>query len=449
MDPVSSAASIIAIIQIADKIIRACKAYIEAARDAPSDLRLILVEFSTLRSVLENLKCFISHSNNGFSALDSLSSPQGPIKGCQLAMTELERLLPPHSMTKVVLSALAWPLKEGKAKKLLEEIKQHKTTIVLALTADTTQVCNQQTNSALADDGLATMLRKSSAKSISSQAIQRHTVYSWLRKTDPFPLHHRACDLYEPGTGDWVFRWPEWIAWVSGSVRFLWIYGIPGAGKTVLLSHLADTLEQDLAQMQTAGVNIACMYYYCYFGHHQDESGPFLRWILERLCRALDGVPLGLYKIFEAGVQPSVTALLPCLEELTKAFERIFIFVDAVDESSPRVGLLKLLRHLATNTNLDKIHVLATSREYMDIKLELGNISAAISMTNPLVAEDIQAFVQTQIQEYPKIKRWPDKIKADVLEALTAKAGECECSASPLTNYLTHLPLTPHAGREE
>ncbi|KAK4681150.1 hypothetical protein QC764_0006040 [Podospora pseudoanserina] len=115
MDPVSGAASIIAIIQIADKVIRACKA-------------------------------------DEFSALETLAASDGPLESCQKAMMDLERLLPPYqssgptatgakySKAKTVLSSLAWPFKEGKATKLLDEIKQHKGTILLALTTDTAYV---------------------------------------------------------------------------------------------------------------------------------------------------------------------------------------------------------------------------------------------------------------------------------------------------------------------
>ncbi|KAK4647847.1 uncharacterized protein QC761_0005110 [Podospora bellae-mahoneyi] len=108
MDPVSGAASIIAIIQIADKVIRACKA-------------------------------------DEFSVFETLATSDGPIESCQKAMMDLERLLPPYqssdptatgaksSKAKTVLSSLAWPFKEGKATKLLDEIKQHKGTILLCV----------------------------------------------------------------------------------------------------------------------------------------------------------------------------------------------------------------------------------------------------------------------------------------------------------------------------
>src|SRR5437016_2855733 len=72
---------------------------------------------------------------------------------------------------------------------------------------------------------------------------ERREVYKWLEAIDPSSLHHRACDQYEAGTGDWVLRSDDWKAWISGQKRGLWVHGIPGAGKTVLASHLIETVK--------------------------------------------------------------------------------------------------------------------------------------------------------------------------------------------------------------
>ena len=145
---IAAGASIIAIIQIADRIIGLCKGYIEAARDAPSDLRLILIETSALKVILENLE-FLTKCGGRVSAIAlQMSGADGPIEGCLRAMTELEKLFPsdgvqtggPNSSkrkkVKFVLTTLAWPLKQTKARKLLDEIMRYKSTISLALTSD-------------------------------------------------------------------------------------------------------------------------------------------------------------------------------------------------------------------------------------------------------------------------------------------------------------------------
>ena len=141
-------ASVIAIIQITDRIIGQCKFYIETARDASSDLRVILLETSMLKTIFENLN-FLTACNSGvLSAASTLSGEDGPIEGCRRSITELEKLFPSDFIqtteqnrskkrkVKATLAALAWPFKEKKARKLLDEIMRYKATITLTLTAE-------------------------------------------------------------------------------------------------------------------------------------------------------------------------------------------------------------------------------------------------------------------------------------------------------------------------
>lgn len=138
----------IAIIQIADRIIGLCKFYIETARDAPSDLRIILIETSALKTILENLNFLTACDGPDSTAARRISGADGPIEGCCRTVTELEKLFPSDSvrtrgrkgskrrMLNSALTALAWPLKESKARKLLDEMMRYKTTISLALTTN-------------------------------------------------------------------------------------------------------------------------------------------------------------------------------------------------------------------------------------------------------------------------------------------------------------------------
>jgi hypothetical protein len=52
-DPLSIAGGVIAIIQIADKVISVCKGYITRFRDALRDLRTIMIEIGRVKAVLE------------------------------------------------------------------------------------------------------------------------------------------------------------------------------------------------------------------------------------------------------------------------------------------------------------------------------------------------------------------------------------------------------------
>jgi hypothetical protein len=75
-------ASMIAIIQIADRIVRLCKFYIKAAQDMLSNLRVILFETLTLKTIFENLQFLMACSSKASATVRSLASQDGLIKGC-------------------------------------------------------------------------------------------------------------------------------------------------------------------------------------------------------------------------------------------------------------------------------------------------------------------------------------------------------------------------------
>ena len=148
MAEIAAAASVIAIIQITDRIVGLCKFYIETVKDVASDLRLILLEVSTLKTIFENLDFLIAHNCGVSTAVSTLSGKDGAIEGCCRSITELEKLFPSDwkqtagqntskkQRMKATWAALPWPLKENKARKLLDEIMRYKTTITLAITTD-------------------------------------------------------------------------------------------------------------------------------------------------------------------------------------------------------------------------------------------------------------------------------------------------------------------------
>src|SRR5688500_577804 len=137
-EAVALAASIIAVIQISDRIITLTKHYVETVQDAPRNLHIIRIEASTLKAIFESLNLLQDPRHILSNNLQKLSGNDGPVEGCKRSVSELERLLDStHQPTgngkrrkiQATLSSLAWPLKESKANTLLDEISRHKTTI--------------------------------------------------------------------------------------------------------------------------------------------------------------------------------------------------------------------------------------------------------------------------------------------------------------------------------
>ncbi|KAG8532304.1 uncharacterized protein KY384_003945 [Bacidia gigantensis] len=399
-EAVAIAASVIAIVQIADRIIGLCKSYISSARDLASELRVVLIETSSIKTTFETLQFLSCHTSGASAILSALSSNGGPISGCYEAIAKLEKLLSidqsqpeGHPKTKkqkakAAWAALAWPLKESKAKKLLADIARYRDTITMAITTD----------SAFVSQDIKDLKVKTMQVYEKLTDSERQDIFRWLQKTDPSPLHHRNQDLYEPGTGDWMKRHPEWTSWLDLTQRCLWIHGIPGAGKSVLFSHLVEAVRE-----------------HC---DHQDEAIPFLRWLVSQICRQAKQVPSSVTRMYNHGGEPSLKDLQQAVIDSLDLFETTYIMVDAIDESNPRESLLKVFQDFVTDHRLRNVQLLATSREYIDIERVMKGISVPISMANPYVEHDIKICVHSLLDTIHYFASWPKDLLTEVEEAI-------------------------------
>jgi hypothetical protein len=250
---------------------------------------------------------------------------------------------------------------------------------------------------------------------------QRQDVYAWLETTDPSPLHHRARELYEPGTGEWALRSSAWTNWIGKKTRSIWFYGISGSGKTVLASHLIEAIKSHCLKSNDPRLTYA--YYYCYHGHNQDEVTPFLRWIIGRLCRQSDTVPVEVHGLYKQGGQPSLEELLDAFGSIANRFGTVYIAVDALDESNPRLNFLRVLNDFVKDRRFDMIQLLATSRQHIDIENTMSDISTSISMSNPLVEGDIRLQARSSLRTHPKFRHWPDDLLTEVEDAVSNGAN--------------------------
>lgn len=238
-------------------------------------------------------------------------------------------------------------------------------------------------------------------------------------ETDPSPNHNAACELHDSHTGNWVTRLPEYEDWKNGSTRFLWFHGIPGAGKTVLLSYIIEDVKKYCSTIPSNDVTYS--YYYCYFGRNQDELPHLLRWVINQLCRKCEYVPKEILDYFKVSEQPSISVLIQALSAVLRNFRRVYIILDALDESLERHNLLRLLEQLAGDS-FEKIGLLAMSRKEIDIEIFLEPISTPVSLSNPHVDEDIRIYVENQLQIHYRLCKWPMPLLKEISDALVKGA---------------------------
>jgi len=205
------------------------------------------------------------------------------------------------------------------------------------------------------------------------------------------------------------------------SNRFVCIHGIPGAGKTVLASYV---IEIAAANCKAHGY----AYYYCLYSREQDETIPFLKWILRQLCWQTDKmVPSKIKEADDKSDGISKEDLLDCLEQVSSHYENgVYIVIDAVDESKPRDNLVKVLTEIGTADRFWKVSLLFTCREENDIMMpinRLGKSCTRISMSNPNVREDVKRYVHNQLIAVHAFSKYFDAaVLAEVENQLTQKA---------------------------
>ncbi|KAI1144534.1 hypothetical protein F5Y05DRAFT_418489 [Hypoxylon sp. FL0543] len=359
----------------------------------------------------------------------------------QLALMRAATPSPAQKRPAMSLAArLKWPFfQQRKAQELLTQLERQRGLLNVALEADNamnlTSInhCVKEIEASI-DDG------------------EKRRILGWLKPSiDMYEFHSEQHDKQEDETCEWITNSQGWKQWLAGGSsepggyrRFIWIYGIPGAGKTVLASFLIDSIA---IHCQATGYS----YYYCHNERNQDETIPFLRWVVGDLSRQIGRfIPNELEQLNEAG-HFDIKTLLNCFLIITRQFQRadkrVYIVVDAVDESKkPRERFLDVLIKIGTDPSFEHVSLLMTSRDEEDIRdrmfgaerdggllppIEDGYVTnnadasapyTAITMSNSDVMRAIETYVKKQIARNVRFKLWSPKFREKVENDLARNA---------------------------
>jgi hypothetical protein len=138
MEPLSSAASIIAVIQLTESIVQICGTYISKVRDAKEDVIRLQQNTRALTVVLEALDNLL-HEPKG-SEMSTSQRLRSDITDCSSSLTSLKDKIDPETtqkpMRKWGFRAIKWPLKRTEVDKAVSDIERYKTLFSLGLQID-------------------------------------------------------------------------------------------------------------------------------------------------------------------------------------------------------------------------------------------------------------------------------------------------------------------------
>jgi hypothetical protein len=136
MDPLSSAASVITVVQISKEILTACGKYALDVKDAKKDIERLSSEVKALHGVLNRVKDLAEGQDT--ATLPTFQTITAAIAQCLSELVELKTHLDPgkkrQAMNRLGLRALKCPFKSEDVNKLLEALERQ-ATINLAFTA--------------------------------------------------------------------------------------------------------------------------------------------------------------------------------------------------------------------------------------------------------------------------------------------------------------------------
>lgn len=135
MDPLSIAASTIAVIQLAANVIQ----YIIDAKDAGDDRQRILYEITSVHGFLYLLKNKAEQpqwDETFFETMKSLNAFRGPLEQFKIVLERLATKLRPTQGLKKFGKALTWPFQKQEIEDILSSIERQKSLFSLALQND-------------------------------------------------------------------------------------------------------------------------------------------------------------------------------------------------------------------------------------------------------------------------------------------------------------------------
>lgn len=410
------AAGIAGLVTLADVVIDRTARTIRACKNAGKDSQKLLREVQLLLGILNGLKTIAGQLPKG--SLHALISSD-VIQDCQKTLASVrDKLVKANpdetgiSTATRILRILKWPINEPETQKIMSELERYKTAFDLSLSLDSLQSITDSRSTQASIARNVKDVRKALADITRIHLnIERHSVLKYFGTFEMEEPHGKNTQLRHPGTNLWFVNGPEFTSWLQSRNSKLWMYGIPGAGKTVLV---AAAIEET---MQYADPEYAVAYYYCdYKVPDSQRLQKMFACIAGQLARQNERCFDELAKMYRPDPDQSPKSTLPNEADLSKLLSRCFanfdqvaVIVDGVEEcfdpSSVAIALADLV------SQCPQLRLLVVSRDEQTIRPHLHDFEKlSIAARN----DDLRLYVSAEIEE--RSKRGTLRIKSTALK---------------------------------
>ncbi|KAH7343012.1 hypothetical protein BKA65DRAFT_587311 [Rhexocercosporidium sp. MPI-PUGE-AT-0058] len=230
----------------------------------------------------------------------------------------------------------------------------------------------------------------------------------------------KLSDLRQEGTCDWILESSQLRTWVEdrNAEPVLWLKGIPGAGKSVLTSHVIQKLRENS--------DFTTVFFFCNSRTDSvDLCSQVLRTLILELLRSQHHLTSHIFEHFARQRQtPSLGQIKKLLPDLLSAVSSVRIVIDGLDEcqeKSQKVILTELLSAAKASTSTCKIFLSSRVETFISKAMRKKPI---ISLTEKRektkVDEDIRDYVRHSLM--PLRDNFPGTLVDDVERTVVRKA---------------------------
>jgi ankyrin repeat protein len=447
------ASAIIGLIQVTENVALQVYRYVKRVKKADQEVRQLSAIVTSLLGIVHGIELAVreldSHSKDHVLQSEDLLACKNTISQLNLKLSAFVDPIQPGESSLKIHKKWKWPFSVSETKELNLKLEAHKSALSLSL----------------ATDNLCAILRLSEAQEVVRSDLQviqtrleAQTRIALTKKRESAlqrlcaltPLHHHKTNrkLRQPGTGDWFIESSEFQTWLATRNAKLWVYGIPGAGKSILMAY---AIEKILSLEDAQSTDSAVAYFYCDYKDSRTQTPQAILSSLAQQIARQDERSFAKLETFvktHSSDKQSATLsyeneeLCELIVDMATNFEKVALVVDGLDECEGFVAsVTSYLADLARRSQ--QIKMLLSSRSLIEISEQVEDYQRiSIAARN----SDLVLFVGEQIGERMKPKslhplRIKDPtLKGEILDTMVRKADGMFRWVALQLDYICGLP---------
>jgi hypothetical protein len=267
----------------------------------------------------------------------------------------------------------------------------------------------------------STIATKAAADSIRSD-IHTEKIKRWLSPPDPSINANQARSLRHEGTGMWLLENPVFQSWHSAPSRYLWLHGLAGCGKTILSATVLDYLAR-------ANDSLILSFFFDFGDTTKQTLDGMLRSLSFQLYQGRNGSAVHLDTLYQShrdgSDQPTTKALLYIVHKMLAAQSKIYIILDALDESTTRDDIILWIKDVVARPDLVHVQLLCTSRPESEFLRHIPTLIGeqnCLTLDEQAVDSDIRLWVTSQLSQ---CRDFTEKsLSQDLVKGIQEKVGD-------------------------